>query len=137
MPLPLWLLCKWAKLVSVSSSEFTARLNKTITRSWIFEQYFDNYYKQSLKNIVSTKKKDYFWEKHLCVSSISVTKICKFFWFIERNFKKWKKKQNSLYVEVLGMLTYHLSLYVILRVLHLTFEKYSYKYTYILTKTKG
>ena len=76
------------------------------------------YYWEPLKNIVSIKitlacfGNKYFLrifaDKRLWVLNISVAKICKFLWCIETDlFKKWKKKQNSLYEEVLEMLTYH------------------------------
>ena len=75
------------------------------------------YYWKPLKNIVSIKitltcfGNKYFLrifaDKRLWVLNISVAKICKFLWCIETDlFKKWKKKQNSLYEEVLEILTH-------------------------------
>ena len=108
------------------------------------------YYWKPLKNIVSVKitltcfgNKYFsynFADKRLWVLNISVTKICKFLWCIEIDlFKNWKKKQKSFYEEVLEILTYHCmwSLELFHAFLLLTCEVYSYKHTYIPTKTKG
>ena len=131
------------------SNHHTIRYRKSSYRNKIEIHYMKRkslisnyYYWKPLKNIVSIKITVTFFgnkyfltifaEKGIWVLNISVAKVWKFLWCIEIDlFKKMKKKAKFFVWRIYRNVD--LPLYVILL---LTVEIYSYKHTYILTKTK-